>query len=104
MSTLNYRKGLLRVEFETTPNDSQKNFVSVRVHIRSDLPELFTLWGNFLQQLFRGLRRIKLDSFIVFSSPASTFSLLLKGFNIGQELILVSQFLYPNSPDEKVTF
>ena len=58
---------------------------SVRVHTQRDQPEIIHTFADFLQQLLRGFRRLKFGGFIVFSSPASTFSLILKGFNIGQE-------------------
>ena len=42
-------------------------------------------FADFVQQLLRDIQRSKFGGFIVLSSPTSTFSLILQGFNIGQE-------------------
>ena len=42
---------------------------------------------DFLQQLLRGFQRLKFGGFIVFSSPASTFSRIITGFKIGHSCI-----------------
>ena len=39
--------------------------------------------ANFLQKLLPGIQHSKFGGFVVFSSPALNFSLLLKGINIG---------------------
>ena len=58
--------------------------VSVRVHFDSDLPELFTNCQNFSGN-FCGISALKIwRIFLSYSLHILTFSLILKGFNIGQ--------------------
>ena len=73
-STLTHRAGLVGNFFSQD---------SIKVCSPRYLTELFTLWRTIYQQLLQHFLCV------VFYSRTSTFSLILKGFNIGQEKVEV---------------
>ena len=76
VSTLTHRAGLVGNFFSQD---------SIKVCSPRYLTELFTLWQTIYQQLLQHFLCV------VFYSRTSTFSLILKGFNIGQEKVEVGK-------------
>ena len=77
---------------------------SAQVHSHRDLSELFTtVWRIFSRGSFAAFPALILADFlVVFSSHISTFSLILKGFYIGQELSSNAQNLNPDTIQKQV--
>ena len=71
------------------PNQNRKEnqptvyFNSVLVRLSSDLPEFLSNFPDFFRQLLQHFLIKNLVDLSSYSLPNSTFSLILKGFNIG---------------------